>query len=121
MECRTSIIFLLAMLGFGRLGLALVMRQDNTFTNPILWADLADPEVFRVNDTYYYSASTMHYSPGAPLLRSYDLVNWEFVSHSVPELPGSQFYLNGSDHAAYVKGVWASSLGYRQGNGVFYW
>ncbi|KAK1851056.1 ricin b lectin [Colletotrichum chrysophilum] len=109
------------MLGFGRIGLALVMRQDNTFTNPILWADLADPEVFRVNDTYYYSASTMHYSPGAPLLRSYDLANWEFVSHSVPELSGSQFSLNGSDHAAYVKGVWASSLGYRQSNGVFYW
>ncbi|EQB56055.1 glycosyl hydrolase family 43 [Colletotrichum gloeosporioides Cg-14] len=121
MQFRASIIFFLAMLGFGRIGLALVMRQDNTFTNPILWADLADPEVFRVNDTYYYSASTMHYSPGAPLLRSYDLVNWEFVSHSVPELPGSQFSLNGTDHAAYVKGVWASSLGYRQSNGVFYW
>ncbi|KAJ0333920.1 hypothetical protein COL922a_010256 [Colletotrichum nupharicola] len=109
------------MLGFGRIGLALVMQQHNTFTNPILWADLADPEVFRVNDTYYYSASTMHYSPGAPLLRSYDLIKWEFVSHSVPELPGSQFSLNGTNHAAYVKGAWASSLGYRQSNGIFYW
>jgi beta-xylosidase len=40
------------------------------------WNDL---EVIRVGDTYYYTGSTMHYSPGAPVLRSYDLVNWEFI------------------------------------------
>jgi xanthine/uracil permease len=46
-----------------------------TFTNPVLFQDLADADIFRVNDTFYYSASNMHFSPGAPLLRSYDLVN----------------------------------------------
>jgi len=50
-----------------------------TFNNPVLWEDLADLDVFRVNDVYYYSASTMAYSPGAPVLRSYDLVNWEYI------------------------------------------
>ena len=30
------------------------------------------------------AASTMHYSPGAPILRSFDLVNWEFAGHSAP-------------------------------------
>ncbi|MEU8199363.1 RICIN domain-containing protein, partial [Microbispora amethystogenes] len=40
------------------------------FTNPVLWEDLADIDIIRVGDTYYYSASTMHYSPGAPVLRS---------------------------------------------------
>jgi len=47
------------------------------YSNPVVWQDFADLDVIRVNDTYYYSASTMHYSPGAPILRSYDLVNWE--------------------------------------------
>ncbi|KXH39624.1 glycosyl hydrolase family 43 [Colletotrichum simmondsii] len=120
MTFRVSTVFSLALLGLSQVGQALVPRQEATFSNPVIWADLADDEVFRVGDTYYYSASTMHYSPGAPLLRSYDLVNWEFVSHSVPELPGSKFSLNGSDSAGYVNGVWASSLGYRESNGVFY-
>lgn len=121
MTLRVSTLFSLALLGLSQLGQALAPRQEATFSNPVIWADLADDEVFRVGDTYYYSASTMHYSPGAPLLRSYDLANWEFVSHSVPELPGPKFSLNGSDSAGYVNGVWASSLGYRESNGVFYW
>ncbi|MFC6078406.1 RICIN domain-containing protein, partial [Microbispora bryophytorum] len=44
---------------------------SSSYSNPVLWEDLADIDVFRVDDTYYYSASTMHYSPGAPILRSY--------------------------------------------------
>ncbi|KAL5085990.1 hypothetical protein Trisim1_009754 [Trichoderma cf. simile WF8] len=90
-------------------------------TNPVLWEDLADLDIFRVGDVYYYSASTMAYSPGAPLLRSYDLIHWEFMTHSVPLLDfGAQYYLNGSG-SAYVGGVWASSLRYRESNDQFYW
>ena len=66
------------------------------FTNPVIWQDFADIDVIRVGDTYYASASTMHYSPGAPVLRSYDLVNWEFAGHSVPVLDfGAKYDLNG--------------------------
>lgn len=97
------------------------VAQSTTFTNPVLWNDLADLEVIRVNDTYYYTASTMHYSPGAPVLKSYDLINWSYIGHSVPELIfGDEYYLNGSGKA-YVGGIWASSLQYRESNGVFYW
>lgn len=46
-----------------------------TYTNPVIWQDFADIDVIRVGDTFYASASTMHYSPGAPVLRSYDLVD----------------------------------------------
>ncbi|GKT54594.1 xylosidase glycosyl hydrolase [Colletotrichum tofieldiae] len=99
---------------------ATVVAQD-TFSNPVLWQDLADLEVIRVNDTYYYTASTMHYSPGAPVLKSYNLVDWEFVGNSVPELIfGDEYYLNGTSRA-YVGGIWASSLQYRESNGLFYW
>jgi beta-xylosidase len=92
-----------------------------SFNNPVLWQDFADIDIIRVGDAYYYSASTMHYSPGAPILRSYDLVNWEFAGHSVPSLNfGSNAY-NLSGGRAYVKGIWASTLNYRPSNGTFYW
>ncbi len=90
------------------------------FTNPVVWQDFADIDIIRVGDTFYYSASTMHYSPGAPILRSYDLVNWEFAGHSVPVLDfGAKYDLDGD--RAYIDGIWASSLGYRPSNSTFYW
>ncbi|GGR74275.1 MULTISPECIES: glycoside hydrolase family 43 protein [Streptomyces] len=91
-----------------------------TYTNPVIWQDFADIDVIRVGDTYYASASTMHYSPGAPVLRSYDLVNWEIAGHSVPALDfGAKYDLNGG--RGYVRGIWASSLAYRPSNRTFYW
>lgn len=57
-----------------------------TSNQPIIRQDLADTDLIRVNDTYDYSASNMQFSPGAPILRSHDLVNWEYFSHPVPSL-----------------------------------
>jgi beta-xylosidase len=108
-----------SLLSFGLLALPKVFSQS-TFTNPVLWEDLADNDVFRVNDTYYYTSSTMHYSPGAPILRSYDLVNWEYISHAVPTLAwGSKYDLAGGQ--AYVKGIWASTMRYRKSTNQWYW
>ncbi|KAJ7302730.1 glycosyl hydrolase [Mycena albidolilacea] len=92
-----------------------------TFNNPVLWEDLADNDVFRVNNTYYYTASTMHYSPGAPILQSFDLVNWEYIGHAVPSLSWSSKYnlLNGQ--RAYIEGIYASTMRFRQSNGLWYW
>lgn len=82
--------------------------------------DFADIDVIRVGDTHYASASTMHYSPGAPVLRSYDLVNWEIANHPVSVLDfGPKYDLNGA--RGYVPGIWASSLAYRPSNRTFYW
>lgn len=98
-----------------------VRRSSLTVNQPILWEDLADIEVIRVNDTFYYSASTMAYSPGAPILQSTDLQNWEFIGHSVPSLDfGSAYNMENGD-TAYVKGIWASSFRYRPNNGQWYW
>jgi beta-xylosidase len=91
-----------------------------TFSNPIIWEDFADLDIFRVEDTFYYSASNMHYSPGAPILRSNNLVDWEMVGHSVPKLAfGSGYYLDGGQ--AYIQGTWASSLRYRASTSTYYW
>jgi beta-xylosidase len=92
----------------------------STYSNPLIWEDLPDLEVIRVGDAYYYTASTFHHSPGAPVLRSYDLVNWEYLSHSVPVLDfDSSYNLSGS--RSYVNGIWASSMQYRDSNQTFYW
>lgn len=91
-----------------------------TYVNPVLWQDFADIDIIRVGDTYYCSASTMHYSPGAPILRSYNLIDWEIAGHSVPVLDfGAKYDLNGA--RGYVRGIWASSLAYRPSNRTFYW
>lgn len=91
-----------------------------TYSNPLMWEDLPDLEVIRVGDVYYYTASSFHHSPGAPLLRSYDLVHWEYLSHSVPALDTDSSYdLKGS--RSYVNGIWASSMQYRESNKTFYW
>ncbi|KAH6692575.1 glycosyl hydrolase, partial [Plectosphaerella plurivora] len=84
-----------------------------TFTNPIIWEDLPDNEVHRVGSTFYMSASSFHLSPGAPLLRSYDLVNWETIANSVPTLDWGSSYDLANGQTAYVKGIWASTLKYR--------
>ncbi|KAH7141906.1 glycosyl hydrolase [Dactylonectria macrodidyma] len=93
------------------------------YINPILWEDLPDMEVVRVEDTYYMSASSFHFSPGAPILRSNNLVDWEYIGHSIPDLAafGSQFLMDGRNATGYVKGIWASTLKYRKSNGLFYW
>jgi beta-xylosidase len=97
-----------------------VLTLGEQFSNPVLWEDLADNDVFRVDDVYYYTASTMHYSPGAPILQSYDLVNWEYIGHAVPNLPwGNKYNLQGGN--AYVKGIFASTMRYRASNKQFYW
>ncbi|WP_430781652.1 glycoside hydrolase family 43 protein [Actinoplanes sp. G11-F43] len=95
--------------------------EPSTFTNPVVWQDFADGDIIRVGDAYYYSASTMHYSPGAPILRSYDLVNWEFAGHSVPRLDFDNAAYDLSGSRAYVKGIWASAFNYRASDSTYYW
>ncbi|GAB3841370.1 hypothetical protein GCM10029963_12430 [Micromonospora andamanensis] len=77
--------------------------------------------MIRVGEVYYMTASTMHYSPGAPILRSYDLVNWEFAGHSVPRLDFGTKYDLPAGQQAYVEGIWASTLNYRPSNQTYYW
>ena len=98
------------------------LRRAETFENPVIWQDYPDLDVFRVGDVFYYSSSTFAFSPGAPVLRSYNLVDWEPVSHSVPRLNfGPKYDLNNATDRAYVQGIWASTLRYRESTDTFYW
>ena len=85
--------------------------------NPMLWADVPDPDVIRVGDTFYLVSTTMHLMPGAPVMKSKDLKNWETVGYIFDKLTDSPKYdlLEGT---AYGRGQWATSLKYH--NGRFY-
>ena len=85
--------------------------------NPMLWADVPDPDVIRVGDTFYLVSTTMHLMPGAPVMASKDLKNWETVGYIFDKLTDSPKYdlLEGT---VYGRGQWATSLKYH--NGKFY-
>jgi beta-xylosidase len=89
-----------------------------TAQNPIIYADVPDVSMIRVGDTYYASSTTMHLSPGLPIMKSKDLVNWRIVSYAYNTLDDGDA-LNLSNGAnAYGRGSWASSLRYH--NGTYY-
>ncbi|PGG97752.1 hypothetical protein AJ79_09104 [Helicocarpus griseus UAMH5409] len=99
-------------------------RQEDaeTFTNPVVYEDFADNDVSLGPDgAYYFSASNMHYSPGAPILRSHDLANWELIGHSVPSLDFGDNYNMTNGTRAYRGGTWASTMRYRASNKLWYW
>ncbi len=86
--------------------------------NPVIWADVPDPSVIRVGDIYYMSSTTMHMSPGLPLMKSRDLVHWEIVSYAYETLADSDALQLEDGRDAYGQGSWASSL--RHHDGLFY-
>lgn len=87
-------------------------------TNPIIKADFPDPCVIRVEDTYYMLSTTMHFRPGAVILRSYDLQNWEIAGHVFSNMDNSPEERMLGERTAYGKGMWGGSLRYH--NGKFY-
>ncbi len=90
---------------------------DGTYTNPVIFGDFPDPDVIRAGDVYYMVSTTMHIFPGATLLKSYDLVNWEYCSNPLEKIENSDCY-NLLDCHRYSHGQWASSLKYN--DGTFY-
>ena len=85
--------------------------------NPMLWADVPDPDIIRVGDTYYLVSTTMHLMPGAPIMRSKDLKNWETIGYVYDRLTDSPKY-DLQEGTVYGRGQWATSLKYH--NGRFY-
>lgn len=90
---------------------------DGTYTNPIIWADFPDNDVIRVHDTYYMVCTTMYFFPGVPIMKSKDLVNWEYATNAISEFKQHPAYdMDGGTR--YGHGQWATSIRYH--NGKFY-
>lgn len=92
--------------------------QAQDARNPIIHADVPDMAMIRVGDAYYMSSTTMHMSPGLPIMKSKDLVNWELVSYAYDTLADVDALNLENGRNSYGGGSWASSL--RHHNGVFY-
>ncbi|ASA24034.1 glycoside hydrolase family 43 protein [Paenibacillus donghaensis] len=82
-------------------------QGDGTFVNPVLYADYSDPDVIRVGEDFYMTASSFGHIPGLPILHSKDLVNWRLINHALPRMPFA-----GYDSPQHGNGVWAPSLRY---------
>ena len=93
---------------------------NGTFINPIINGDFPDIDVIRVDDTYYMVSTTMFYVPGATILKSKDLVNWEYCANPLQQIVDNDAYslLNFKHH--YGQGMWASTLNYHAGKFYFY-
>jgi Beta-xylosidase len=93
---------------------------DGTFTNPVIFADVPDLDVIRVDDAYYMVSTTMHLSPGVPIMKSYDLVNCKIVNYVYDQLETTDGYALKNGQSDYSNGSWASSLKYDKYEGRFY-
>lgn len=83
--------------------------------NPILNLDYPDPDVIRVEDTYYMVTTTMYFMPGCEILRSYDLKNWEHLTYVYDRLDSTPAQCLEGDRNAYGKGMWAATIRYHKG------
>jgi beta-xylosidase len=83
--------------------------------NPLVFADVPDLSMIRVGKTYYMSSTTMHMSPGVPIMKSTDLVNWKLVSYAYDTLTSVDAMTLAHGKSTYGRGSWASSLRYHQG------
>lgn len=91
---------------------------NGTFTNPLFYEEFSDPDMIRVGEYFYLTGTTMHSMPGLPILRSRDLVNWQFVAYAMDKLDlGPAFRLDEGKNV-YGRGIWAPSFRYH--NGTYY-
>ena len=83
--------------------------------NPVIYADVPDMSMIRVDDTYYMSSTTMHMSPGVPIMKSKDLTNWEIVNYAYNTLENDDQMNLTNGKNSYGKGSWASCIRFHDG------
>jgi beta-xylosidase len=107
---------LLSILLFITTGFVITIRAQAH--NPIIFADVPDMSMIRVGDTYYMSSTTMHMSPGVPIMKSKDLVNWKLINYAYDTLANMDELNLVNGKSTYGRGSWASCMRYH--NGIFY-
>lgn len=92
-------------------------QGDGTYINPIIHADYSDPDVVRVGEDFYMTASSFNAIPGLPILHSKDLVNWNLVGHALDrQIPVDHF-----EKPQHGNGVWAPAIRFHEGEYYIYW
>ncbi|RZK56347.1 MAG: glycosyl hydrolase 43 family protein [Pedobacter sp.] len=87
---------------------------NGKYKNPVIDADYSDPDVVRVGDDFYLTASSFDAVPGLPILHSKDLVNWTIIGHALKRQPPFDHF----SKTQHGNGVWAPAIRFR--NGEFY-
>ena len=95
-----------------------VIAQEKQAHNPIIFADVPDMSIIRVGHTYYMSSTTMHMSPGVPIMKSNDLVNWHLINYAYDTLVNNDEMDLTNGKSTYGRGSWASCIRYH--NGIYY-
>ena len=114
LSCTAAALMLCSSFALPQAGQALAASAASV-ANPIIWSDVPDDDVIRVGDTYYMVSTTMYFSPGAPIMKSKDLVSWEICNYVYDTLAdGDVQNLKNGKHD-YAHGQWATSLRYHDG------
>ena len=108
---RISIIGMLVLL-------SLPLPAQFRYQNPVLHEDYSDPDVCRVGDDYFMTASSFNFFPGLPILHSRNLVDWELIGAALTDYPGAGW--DGEEHDFRAKvhpggAVWAPAIRYHEG------
>ncbi|MGD8780637.1 MAG: glycoside hydrolase 43 family protein [Ignavibacteria bacterium] len=116
---QTIIILFVATLSFLQYIPAQVWQPDlgnGKYKNPIIWADYSDPDICKVGNDFFMTASSFNCVPALPILHSTDLVNWEIINYAVKRFSDPYF-----DIPQHGKGVWAPCIRYHNGWFYIYW
>ena len=97
-------------------------QGNGRYKNPILESNFPDNDVILVGDTFYMMSSTDEFVPGMAILKSRDLVNWEFSNPIMPApITFDQDFNLGSKVVMANRATWAGSFGYDGTNYFAYW
>lgn len=87
------------------------------YVNPVLFSDYSDPDLIRVGEDYWMTASSFTCLPGLQILHSTDLVNWEIAGNALPYMEPRQDF----DNPSHGNGVWAPCIRYHDGMYWIFW
>lgn len=117
---KKLLLFAALLLGVATMSAQTVWTPDlgnGTYQNPVLYADYSDPDLIRVGEDYWMTASSFNCAPGLPILHSTDLVNWEIVNYAFLNQPPYDWF----DKPRHGDGVWAPCIRYHDGWYYIYW
>lgn len=70
-------------------------ETNDSYQNPVIAGDFADPSIIRVGDTFYATGTSSEWAPHYPIYTSKDLVRWELIGHvfeKTPDWASSSFW-----------------------------
>ncbi len=121
---RSAVVLILCLIAVGIAGqkreVSSVWVSDlgnGNYRNPVIYADYSDPDVVRVGDDFFMTASSFNCIPGLPILHSKDLVNWKLVNYALDrQMPYDHFSM-----PQHGNGVWAPSIRFHKGEYYIYY